>query len=227
VRAAPPTDDPALAACRCRPLHLGLPFDAAPLNARAVEDVRRGRPRGEVDCLVVPGFTPRLGLRRADLHPDARASCDLAARDLEHGVAQWVIVSGGAVHGPANEALLMREALLSRGMPEERILVEPCARHTTTNLRNAGRLMLALGLRSAYVVTRDSDGYAPSAWLRRATSHAAYVGFPRLSSFHLRCRWRLGHTVGHLAWVRPAHVLFVPSPRCLDEAPHPTREGDP
>ena len=56
---------------------------------------------------------------------------------------------------------------------------------------------------------------------------AAYVGFPRLSTFHLRCRLRLGHRVGELAWVRPHHVYFVPSPRVLESSPGSAAEGDP
>lgn len=215
--------------CRCVPRHLGAPVDAATLNAPAEARLRSraDRESGEVDCLIVPGFTPRFGWRATSLHPVPDESCAQAARDLQGGVAPFVIVSGGAVHGPANEAVLMREALLARGVAADRVLLEPCARHTTTNLRNAARLMLAHGLRTAYVVAPDAAYASPSDWLRRLVRQAFYVGYPRLSSFHLRCRRALGYTVGDLAWVRPMHVFFVPSRECLRDSPRATAEGDP
>jgi DUF218 domain-containing protein len=217
--------------CGCRPLHRGVAVDAGALNAAADALIRAGLhrdSRGEVDCLVVPGYTPRLRLwRRPGLHPLIARTCQVAARDLEAGVAPLVIVSGGAVHGPDNEAMQMREFLLAQGVPAGRILVEPCARHTTTNLRNAGRIMLAHGLRTAYVIACDSDGNGLDWLALRRMRQAAYIGFPRLSGFHLRCRLSLGYRVGQLAWVRPLHVHFVPSSRVLQASPGPTAEGDP
>ena len=213
--------------CRCRPTHLGLPVDAALLN-RAAESRLASAPRRptEVDCLIIPGFTPRFGWTSHALHPIPAESCAEAARDLERGLADCVIVSGGAVHGPANEAVLMRAALLDLGVSEDRILVEPCARHTTTNLRNAARLMLAHGLGSAWVIAADGDPNTVRGRLLHYVRQSFYVGFPWRSSFHLRCRMNLGYTVGELRWLRPMHTLFIPSSDCLRESPHPTREGD-
>ena len=51
----------------------------------------------------------------------------------------------------------MRQWLIARGVDPARILVEPCARHTTTNLRNAGRMVLAAGAHEALVVTNGSQ----------------------------------------------------------------------
>ena len=94
--------------------------------------------------VIVPGYTPRLGWSRG-LHPWAAARLQEAATSVDAGLASTIIVSGGAVHSDDNEAVLMREHLLARGVAAARILVEPCARHTTTNLRNAGRMVLAAG----------------------------------------------------------------------------------
>lgn len=221
----------ALPTCRCQPLHHGQPVDAAALN-RETEAWLASRAdewhheRGEVDCLIVPGYTPRIGWRKTTLHPLAAGSCAAAAHDVREGIAPLVIVSGGAVHGPANEAVLMREELLRLGVTAERILVEPCARHTTTNLRNAGRLMLAHGLHAAYVVCPDAPPN-PLGAFRRVWRQSFYVGYPRLSSFGLRCRLVLGYRVGHLSWVRPGHTYFVPSPRCVERSAIPAAEGDP
>jgi hypothetical protein len=231
--------------CACRPVHRGQPFDAAPLNAAAERRLAAARnahlgqvgqhghvgqdghvDRFEVDALIIPGYTPRLGRSRG-LHPEAASRCAAAAADLRAGVAPYVIVSGGAVHGPDNEALLLREALLADGVAEDRILVEPCARHTTTNLRNAGRIMLRHGLRDAYVVTHDAPGHAAGDWLRRAATQAGYIGFPRASTFALRCRLSLGYSVGELRWVRPMHIHFVPAPECHRASLLATLVGDP
>lgn len=211
--------------CRGRPRHLGAPVDASALNRAAALRLSALSPgeRGgaEADCLIVPGFTPRLGWRSLALHPRPAESCARAASDLARGLAGTIIVTGGAVHGPANEAVLMRDALLARGVPEDRILVEPCARHTTTNLRNAARIMAAYDLHTALVVCPDGEGPG------RALRQAFYIGHPDRSSFDLRCRLVLGYRVGALRWVRPWHVHFTPSPRCAEESLIPTLEGDP
>jgi hypothetical protein len=152
--------------------------------------------------LIVPGYTPRFGWRRG-LHPRAIGRLRRALAGLRAGLAPAVIVSGGAVHSDDNEALLMQSWLLAQGVPQDKIVVEPSARHTTTNLRNAGRILLAHGAREALVVTSDEQAY--------------YVGFPWLSSFHLRCLAELGYLVGDLKWLGPQHVRFRPSSRVLTE----------
>ncbi|MSP60440.1 MAG: YdcF family protein [Myxococcales bacterium] len=215
--------------CRCRPVHRGEAVDAAALNGATLARIPSylKEPR-EVDCLIVPGYTPRFGWPAGRLHPKAARRCAAAVADLAAGIAPLAIVSGGAVHNPDNEALLMREELLAAGVPGERILVEPCARHTTTNLRNAGRIMLAHDLRIAWVVTSDATYESLHHWIaHRFIEQAYYLGYPRLSTFHWRCRRQLGFTVGKLDWAHAFHVRFVPSPDCGRESPRPTREGDP
>jgi len=79
-----------------------------------------------------------------------------AADALRGGVAPVVIVSGGAVHSRLNEALALMYLFQCREHIEpERILLEPCAEHTHTNLRNSGRWVDAMGGRAAYLVTDD------------------------------------------------------------------------
>ena len=54
-------------------------------------------------------------------------------------------MSGGFVHPaqtPYAEAIEMKKALIADfSIPQEAILVDPHARHTTTNMRNAARLL--------------------------------------------------------------------------------------
>lgn len=79
-----------------------------------------------------------------------------AADSLRGGAAGVVIASGGAVHSRVIEAFAMMQLLECREHIEpDRILLEPCADHTHTNLRNGGRWLVAMGARSAYLLTDD------------------------------------------------------------------------
>ncbi len=194
--------------CRCQPRHRGAPVDAATINAGW---------HGLVDeapwpFLIVPGYCPRFGWARG-LHPVAEARLRQAVADLEAGLASTVIVTGGAVHSDDNEAVLMRQWLVERGVAPARILVEPCARHTTTNLRNAGRMVLAAGARAALVVTSEPQRH--------------YLAYPWRSSFHLRCLVELGYRVGELRGLGPMHVQFRPSANVFRASWKETRAGDP
>ena len=65
-------------------------------------------------------------------------------------------MSGGAVHAPIVEAFILDYLLTCRfGVPSDAVLMDPCADHTHTNLRNTGALLRALGGRTAYLVTDD------------------------------------------------------------------------
>ncbi len=80
----------------------------------------------------------------------------LGADALRGDVAPLIIASGGAVHSHLVEAFAMLHLLACREhIAPERILVEPCAEHTHTNLRNGGRWLDALGGRAAYLLTDD------------------------------------------------------------------------
>jgi hypothetical protein len=194
--------------CRCQPTHRGRPVDAAALNGGW-----RGLDGGaQFPFLIVPGYCPRFGWA-AGLHPAAAARLEEAARDLEAGIGGSVIVSGGAVHSPDNEAVLMREWLIGRGVDVGRILVEPCARHTTTNLRNAGRMVLAAGADEALVITSDPQTY--------------YLAYPWRSSFHLRCLVELGYRVGELLPEAPMRIRFRPAAEVFRASRKETRAGDP
>lgn len=73
------------------------------------------------------------------------------------GVAPLVSGSGGAVHGDLIEAFMLGFlAHCQGGVPEDRILYDPCADHTHTNFRNTSALMTGMGARFAYLVTDDS-----------------------------------------------------------------------
>ena len=98
-------------------------------------------------ALVVTGIGPEL--KDMPLSPGGKYHLRLAAQQFARGDAAFIIVSGGRAHPfntPFVEAVEMRRALIDRyGIPADRIVIEPHARHTTTNMRNAARLLMAMG----------------------------------------------------------------------------------
>ena len=119
--------------------------------------------------LIVPGVGPEDGAMT--LSPRGKLHLLLAAQRYRQGFAPFILVSGSAVHPRGTrfvEAVEMRRALIARyGIPADRIILEPYARHTTTNLRNATRRMVALGIpidRPALIVTdAEQSAYIESA----------------------------------------------------------------
>jgi hypothetical protein len=91
--------------------------------------------------IVVPGAGPNDP--DTPISATGRARVALAAEAYHAGKAPLILVSGGYVH-PAQtrfaEAVEMKKVLLAEyHVPEAAVLVDPYARHTTTNMRNAAR----------------------------------------------------------------------------------------
>lgn len=189
----------------------GAPIDVDRLNAGASRRlVARSTREREVawPVVVCPGYASDD--QTAPLHPTARARVVEAARVLRAERALVVLVTGGNVHPPGtpyNEALELRRALLELGVEPDRIAVDPYARHSTTNLRNAGRFLLAHGLERALVSTSRGQSF--------------YFGHPWLSTYHLRCLLSLGYTVGSLRARGARLTAFEPSRRCLRRGDDP------
>jgi uncharacterized SAM-binding protein YcdF (DUF218 family) len=98
--------------------------------------------------IVVPGAgNDRPGVR---LSASGKLRDEIAARRFREGKAPFILVSGGYVHPSQTEfaeAIEMKRDLMTRfSIPEAAIIVDPHARHTTTNMRNAARLMYRYGL---------------------------------------------------------------------------------
>jgi hypothetical protein len=107
------------------------------------------------------------------------------------GIAPFVSTSGGAVHGPLIEAFMLAHlASCDGGVPMDRILVDPCADHTHTNVRNTGAMVVGIGARTAYVVTDDG---IQSDYLQEWTAFELVGG-----SIDQRARRDWGYLVG--AW---------------------------
>ena len=81
---------------------------------------------------------------------------EIGADAIRGGVAPVVIASGGAVHSHVVEAFALMHLLVCREhIPANRVLLEPCADHTHTNLRNSARWLNAMGARAGYLLTDD------------------------------------------------------------------------
>ena len=111
---------------------------------------------------------------------------ELAVARYRAGKAPFLIVSGGFMHPnqtPFNEAFEMKQSLIKDfGVPADAILIDPHARHTTTNLRNAARLYYRYGMPSdkAMLITNDA-------------SQSAYISG---TVFRDRCLRELGYQPG-------------------------------
>lgn len=98
-------------------------------------------------AVLVPGRSPVL----ADnpLSPIGRLKARLGLRRWRAGLAPLIVVSGGFVNPSQTrfaEALEMKRYLMKAyGVPERAILIDPFARHTTTNIRNTERLLFEAG----------------------------------------------------------------------------------
>jgi DUF218 domain-containing protein len=186
------------------------PTDPSIAENRAVDRAIAGFrdwARFPYQVLIVPGFTPLGAKEPVRMHPEQRARLEQAVQDFRAGLAPFILLSGGNVHPPGtpyHEALEMKRELLGMGVPEERIIVDARARHSTTNLRNAGRYMLDHGLSRALVTTSFGQDF--------------YFSFPGLSTFHHRSRSELGYEVGRLGdeqlgdGIDTHHSSFTPAP---------------
>lgn len=148
------------------------------------------------------------------------------AEALRAGIAPVAIVSGGTEHSRMVEAFAMLFLLrCAFGVPRDQVLLEPCAEHTHTNIRNGGRWLVAMGARTGYLVTDDGiqsdyleerSGFEPlgASLDQRSLRDWGYV----LGSWRRAAR---GPNVGH--WFTPYRFWAEPrdgagSLTCLDVA---------
>lgn len=133
--------------------------------------------------ILVPGQGPTT--LDVALDPNGQLRADLAAQRFSAGIAPLIALSGGHVHPdktPYSEAIEMKKYLIStHGVPQDSILVDPHARHTTTNLRNVSRLLYRYGVPAdrALLVTTDM-------W------QSLYIGYWH-GMFGPRCEDELGY----------------------------------
>jgi len=139
-----------------------------------------------------------------------KLNLQLGVIEYEDKKAPLIIVSGGHAHpfrATFCEAIEMKKELMNvYHIPEENILIDPFARHTTTNLRNATRLMIAYQMpldKKSIVVTNSS--------------HSNYVGN---ANFNVRCMEELGYLPAViLKRLNSTAIEFLPNVESLHQNP--------
>jgi hypothetical protein len=152
--------------------------------------------------ILVPGAGSQLP--SVPLSPWGKERLRLAAAAYHAGMAPLLIVSGGFVHPPHThfcEAIEMKRYLRqSLGIPASAILVEPYARHTTTNLRNAAREILEDGMPAQRPMLIVSD--------------ADQIGYIQSDMFAARCKQELGYLPVKLGkQISPTQLVAILSPK--------------
>ena len=98
--------------------------------------------------ILVPGAGPEEP--SVALSAEGMLRCRLAAIQYQQGLAPFIVTSGGKVHPYKTkycEAIEMKKYLIEKlHIPAAAILVDPHARHTTTNMRNTVRLIYRYGI---------------------------------------------------------------------------------
>jgi hypothetical protein len=117
------------------------------------------------------------------LSETGKSRCRTGAELYRKGMAPFIIVSGGHVRPIGtrySEAMEMRKYLVNElKIPASAVIADPYARHTTTNVRNAVRLVWQSGIPANKRMMCVSD-----------VMHVAYVNSPM---FTQRCTTELGY----------------------------------
>lgn len=116
--------------------------------------------------------------------------------------APLIILSGGHVHPmqtPFCEAIEMKKYLMEKyRIPESSILIDPYARHTTTNFRNAARLAFR------YEMPADLKALV--------TSSEDHITLVTKDGFRIRCTTELGYfPIESISQISPITAEFKPS----------------
>ena len=165
--------------------------------------------RYRYEAILVPGEGPEVVT--VPFGPICRMRCDLAADRYRKGLAPFIIVSGGfchPFHTPYCEAIEMKKYLLQEcKIPETAVIIEPQARHTTTNFRNACRQMIRYGMPVSKaclcVTTKDQADYIDG------------------QSFEARCQHELGYLpYRDLQRMSDHDIVFFPVMDCLHLDPY-------
>lgn len=160
-------------------------------------------------AIIVPGNGPELAT--TPLSPLNKMRLDMVAGRYRKGWAPFIVLSGGYCYpfrGPYAEAVEMKKYLMQKfTIPEAAIIIDPHARHTTTNFRNANRLMMRYGLpmgkQCVFVTTQSQTDYVMNA------------------AFDERNRRELGYLpYRDKKRVSPHDIEFYPTPDCLHMDPY-------
>jgi hypothetical protein len=133
--------------------------------------------------ILVPGNSPEIAYE--PLNPNAKLRIRRGVESYREGLAPVIVVSGGTLRPIGtefNEALEMKRHILATypDVPADAILIDPVARHTTTNVRNTVRLLMRYGGpldRPALVVGNSVPYIASDRFRRRCLEEMGYAPF--------------------------------------------------
>jgi hypothetical protein len=140
-------------------------------NAPAIERMAHiAWDRYPYSIILVPGDGPNdPGVR---LSGAGRLRLAMAVSRYRGGAAPFILVSGGFVHPPRtpfSEALEMKRALIEKyHVAVAAILIDPHARHTTTNFRNAARMLYRDGAPFTKTALAVTDEYQADGIMEKA-----------------------------------------------------------
>lgn len=136
-------------------------------------------------AILVPGNGPGISGNALDSMGIAR--CQLAAEQYRKKTAPFIIVSGGHVHPyktPYCEAIEMKKYMVSKlSIPDSAVIIDPHARHTTTNIRNAIRLVYLFNIPPAkplLIVTDVFQSLAIEKMALRFINELGYLPYTNL-----------------------------------------------
>ena len=158
------------------------------------------------DAIVVLG---------AQVLPDGTPSVQLEWR-LEKALECWqkspcIIVCSGAQGGtePAPEGDVMRDWLITRGVPAEQVISDPKAYNTRQNIRNAAQLLADRDVSRVLVVTSDYHLPRAMALAEDEGLSATGVGSPCKNDI---VNWTRNHGRETLSWVKYLLVKYLRLP---------------
>ncbi len=166
-------------ASRYEPLNKGM-------NLSAFENMKKTKwDSFPYSVILVPGQGPEKEGVSIDSMSIYR--CQQAAKCYKEKLAPFIIVSGGHVHPnktPYSEAVEMKKYMVSQlNIPEQAIFIEPHARHTTTNLRNAVRMIYRFNIpdnKKVLIVTNSSQNELILRMEKRCLNELGYVPYREL-----------------------------------------------
>lgn len=131
-------------------------------------------------AIVVLGFGPDN--YDFPLNPGAKIRLRTAAIKFKEGIAPFIVVTGGKVYPYKTrnvEAYHMKQYLIKNfSISEDQIIIEPHARHTTSNIRNTVRILFRNGI--------------PMDKPMLASSSEEHINGVSSSTFAARCQRELG-----------------------------------
>ena len=122
---------------------------AAGENKAAIERMKTTKwEQYKYSLILIPGAGPDEP--NVALSAEGMIRCRLAAIQYRQGLAPFIVPSGGKVHPYKTkycEATEMKRYMVEElHIPASAIIIEPHARHTTTNMRNTVRMMYRYGM---------------------------------------------------------------------------------